>query len=318
MILRGTIVFATAASLLLAGGGLSARADSTNAPDFKEVYQLLLAHLPGATDDALNQTAVAGLLAQLPGRAEILGDTAPAGNLPPVKAAIIDQSVAYLRVSRVNDTLAARLAEANQLLAASNKLAGTVVDLRFATGDAYDTVKTAADLLAAPKTPVIVLVNAATSGAAEVLAAELRDSGGLILGSPTAGLAMRMQDFPLANGERLRIATTPVQFHGADLTRLQPDIFVKTGLDEDRSYLSQPYEPLNTAKAGADTNSLVELLDHTTEADLVRQKRKDGDSDENPEPPVKTEPARLVLRDPVLARAVDLVQALAVIRLNHD
>jgi hypothetical protein len=25
-----------------------------------------------------------------------------------------------------------------------------------------------------------------------------------------------------------------------------------------------------------------------------------------------------VLRDPVLARAVDLVQALAVIRLNHD
>ena len=35
-------------------------------------------------------------------------------------------------------------------------------------------------------------------------------SSGLILGSPTAGAAMVMQDYPLKNGERLRIASAPV------------------------------------------------------------------------------------------------------------
>ena len=60
--------------------------------------------------------------------------------------------------------------------------------------------------------PVAVLVNRQTAGAAEALAAVLRETGaGLILGSRTAGQAMVAQEFPLKNGERLRIATAPVQ-----------------------------------------------------------------------------------------------------------
>ena len=60
--------------------------------------------------------------------------------------------------------------------------------------------------------PVAVLVNRQTAGAAEALAAVLREAGaGLILGSRTAGQAMIAQEFPLKNGERLRIATAPIQ-----------------------------------------------------------------------------------------------------------
>jgi hypothetical protein len=319
MILRGTIRFAAVTSLILASGIMAGTAATTNSPDFKEVYQLLLAHLPGATDDSLNQAAVSGLIAQLNGKAELVSDSgAPATNITPVKVAILDQTVAYLRVSRITDDLAARITSAEQLLAASNKMAGTVVDLRFAAGDAYAAVPAAADLLAAPKTPLIFLVNGATSGAAEVLAATARDAGALIIGNPTAGLAMTMADYTLADGQRLRVATTPIKLHGADMVQLQPDILVKTGLDEERVLMEKPYGPPIQRGNPADTNSFAQLLDHTTEADLVRQKRKDGDSDENPEPPAKTDAPPPVLRDPALARAVDLVEGLAVVRASHS
>ena len=79
--------------------------------------------------------------------------------------------------------------------------------------------------------PVAVLVNRQTVGAAEALAAVLRETGaGLILGSNTAGQAMIAQEFPLKNGERLRIATAPIQLgDGSALSGqgLKPDIAVE-------------------------------------------------------------------------------------------
>ena len=50
-----------------------------------------------------------------------------------------------------------------------------------------------------------------------------------------------------------------------------------------------------------------------SEADLVRQKIKDGDEDESI-PPHVAEPQQPFIRDPVLARAVDLIKGLAVVR----
>jgi hypothetical protein len=44
-------------------------ADPTNpAPDFKEVYELLRANLPGATDGILNHAAIEGMLSRLAAR----------------------------------------------------------------------------------------------------------------------------------------------------------------------------------------------------------------------------------------------------------
>lgn len=309
----------TVTSLMLAGGLLAGVAATPAPPDFKEVYDLLRAHLPGTTEADLNQAAVTGLIAQLQGRAEIISDAPDVStNDATVKASILDQNVLYLRVSRVTDNLAARLKAAEQSVTATNPLAGTVLDLRFATGDAYPAVRESVPALATKSVPLMVLVNRATSGAAEVLAAELRASGALLIGNPTAGLAMTTEDFPLANGQHLRLATTPIKFNGTEMSRLQPDLSVKTDLETERALMDNPYAPAPAAgAAGTDTNNLTALLDHTTEADLVRQKRKDGDGDENPEPPAKPEPVKPVLGDPALARAVDLIQGLAVMRNPH-
>ena len=324
MMLRGTLLLTTAASLLLAGSLLADSANTNPPPDFKEIYSLLLAHLPGANETNLNQAAVTGLLSQFTGRAALAGD-----NVPPVtndvsdKAAVLDHSVLYLHVSHLTDSLANVLADqlrtASLSLAATNKPVGTILDLRFATGDTYAAVKDAAGLLAPTKSPLIILVNSATMGAAELLAAELHDAGALLLGNPTAGLALTTEDFALTNGQKLRIATTPVQWRGADLVALQPDILIPVGLEAERGFLLNPYGPATPQEeASADgTNNLSALLDHTSEAELVRQKLKDGDGEENPEPPVKAEPSQPVLRDPVLARAVDLVEGLAVVRISH-
>ena len=305
---------------MLAGGSRAGAAATTNSPDFKEVYDLLGAHLPGATAESLNQAAVTGLLSELNGKAMLVSDDlAAATSAVPVKVAVLDQSVAYLRVGQITENLAARINQAIQTLPATNKPTGTILDLRFAAGDAYATVKASVDQLAAPKTPLIILVNAATRGAAEVLAAELHDAGALIIGNPTAGLALTTQDFPLANGQRLRIATTPIKLHGTEMSQVQPDITVSVSLNDERAFMESPYGRADQTggTASDDTNNFAQLLDHTSEAELVRQKRKDGDGDENPEPPVKTDLARPVLRDPVLARAVDLVEGLAMIRSNH-
>jgi hypothetical protein len=320
MMMRGSLLFTTAASLFLAGRLLADSAATNPPPDFKEVYGLLRTHLPGATDDSLNQAALAGLLAQLSGRAEIVGDPATAPtNDPAGKALLLDHTVLYLHVGRLTDALADELRTATLSMTATSPPVGTILDLRFASGDAYGAVKNAAGQLAPAKSPLIILVNSETMGAAELLAAELHDAGALLLGSPTAGLALTTEDFPLANGQRLRVATTPIQWHGAVLAQLQPDILIPAALAAERGYLANPYGPASPTEETADagTNSLTGLLDHTSEADLVRQKRKDGDGDENPEPPVKTEPAQPVLRDPVLSRAVDLVEGLAVVRVSH-
>ena len=321
--IRGTFLLATVSGVLLAGNLPADTAAPTPPPDFKEVYELLRAHLPGATEAALNQAAVTGLLAQFPGQTALVSASGVAPtNDPPVRATLVEQQVLWLQVSRVTEDLAAQIGAAGQTVPASNHLTGTVLDLRFAAGDAYATVRESASRLAPHKTPLIILINAATSGAAEVLAAELRAVGALLIGNPTAGLALTTEDFPLANGQRLRLATTPVKLNGAALSPLQPDIRVKVNPAEERVLRENPYA---TALAPghpteADPANLTALLDHTTEADLVRQKRRGSEGDDfapakaNPEPPALTEPVQPVLRDPVLARAIDLVKGLAVVR----
>src|ERR1039457_2212447 len=82
-------------------------ADPTNpAPDFKEVYELLRANLPEATDGTLNRAAVAGLVSQFPGKVALIGGptegVAGSQNGSALgKAVIIENNVVYFRISRV-------------------------------------------------------------------------------------------------------------------------------------------------------------------------------------------------------------------------
>ena len=201
-----------------------------------------------------------------------------------LQSKVLENDVAYLRVGEAGKNLADEISAAEGALTASNQTIGTVLDLRSADGDGLDAAKSAADFFAARKLPLAILVNGDTRDAADKLASDLRDAqAGLIFGSATADL--------------------------------QPDITVTVKPVDEKIFLDDPYAlpPTNNIVADGTTNALPYYIDHTSEADLVRQKIKDGDEDENTAP-VRAAPAKPVIRDPALARAVDFLKALAILQ----
>jgi hypothetical protein len=216
------------------------------------------------------------LAAQFPARADL------------VKSSVLENDVAYLRVGEVGKNLAGEIQSAQSALATTNKIDGTILDLRFANGDDSDAAKTAADLFASKKLPLAILVNAETHGAAINFAADLRAArDGLVFGGAAA--------------------------------ELKPDIAVTVKTADEKKFLENPYAALaqGETNSSAATNSFSPFIDHTSEADLVREKIKDGDEDEDSAPSRPTEPQKPFIHDPVLARAVDLIKALAVVRQPH-
>jgi len=324
-------------------------ADTTNTmPDFKEVYELLRTNLTGTTAENLNRAAVEGLLSQFPGKVSLVGGTADGSAIPQsgpalTKSMIVESNVAYLRVGRVAASLPDELGAAYRALAGTNKIAGVVLDLRFADGSNDMAAQATAKLFTAKKIiagPLAVLVNGETRGAAEALAAALHQAGsGLIIGSPTASAATSFKEFPLSNGEQLRVAAAPAASGSSMISRVQPDIALTVTAGDERVFFDNPYQTIatgNTNSSPVGTNFLP-YVEHTSEADLVRQREKDGklikapalndlireksddsDSDENPASSRAAGPQKQVIRDPVLARAVDLIKGLAIIRESHS
>ena len=331
------------------------QAGTTNdVPDFNEMMGLLRTHLAGTTAEDLNRAAVNGLLTSLRGKVSIVGTnaSAPATNAPLAKSSLLEGDMANLRIAYVGGELAGDVQAAIVKLGATNKLKGLVLDLRFAAGEDYAAAAAVADLFLGEvkplldwgngvlksekkhdslKLPVAVLVNRETGGAAEALAAVLRETGaGLILGSTTEGSAMIGQEFPLQNGQRLHIATSPVKVGDGKVLSpqgLKPDIEVTVSLAEERSYLDNPYSPKPklTALAGesatganpSGTNRPPRRV-RPNEADLVRA-RRDGLSLDAELPLSRSvEPEKPLLRDPALARAVDLLKGLAVVRATRN
>jgi carboxyl-terminal processing protease len=264
---------------------------------------------------------------------------------PISSSAVFDDNYGYIRITRVGNRLPDQFTAALAKLSATNKLKGLVVDLRYAEGSDYSAAAKVADqflgseqplldwgkgvVKSTDKTnafrqPVAVLVNQFTTGAAEALAAVLRQKDvGLLIGTNTAGQASITKDFPLKNGEVLRIAVSPIKSGDGDVVeRLKPDIQVDVNPDDERVYFVDAYKIL--PKAGASgTGTNVTSLSVTNrsprrrlnEAELVRMLREGENPDE--EPPKATrpaEPGRPTIADPALARAIDLLKALAVVR----
>jgi len=341
-------------SLLATFTALFAADDAkTNAvPDFDEVQQLIHAHLAGATEPDLNRAAVEGLLHSLRGKVRLLGsaeDSNARSNSPAIgKAMVLEDHVGYLRIAHVSEALPGEITRQFKAFADSNKITGLVLDLRFADGEDYAAVVAVADLFAATEQPLLdwghgirkssanteavtwpvaVLVNGETTGAAEALAAVLREAKvAVVLGGTTRGAAMTATDFPLQNGQRLRIATGPVKLgDGTPLSAqgVQPDIAISVSPEMERAYLADPYANLSRTNQTAIATNLSSATNaparrmRVNEADLVRARREglslDGDV------PVGHEvtPEKTIIRDPALARVVDLLKGLAIVRRSH-
>jgi C-terminal processing protease CtpA/Prc len=328
-------------------------AETKPAPDFKEVYSLIRGHLPGTSETDLNRAAVDGLLSNLKGKVTLIGDesksTGKTNDTLVTKAVVFDEEIGYLRVNRVLEGLAPDVRTAFDQMKATNKIKGLALDLRFAEGDSYAAAAAVADLFASKEiklldwgdgmakskekknaigVPVAVLVNRDTVGAAEAVAAVLRDTAaGLILGSPTAGGAMTGKDYPLENGQRLRIAASPVKLgDGSEIPTegVKPDIEVAVSRADELVYFADPYAmPSATPKMANDitasSDSSVRPQGRRfrpSEADLVRARREGRDLEELLASERDSE--KPTIRDPALARAVDVLKGLAVVRRSRS
>ena len=329
--------------LLCSAWALSAASD---APDFKEVHELIRSN--AAIDDAeLNRAAVEGLLSKLSSRAKLIDPAKSSQGETNVAAvsssAIFDEHFGYVRIARVGPKLAEEFNRTLDKLSATNKLKGLVIDLRFADGTDYNAAVKVADRFLASEQPVLdwgkgfvnstdktnafrdpvaILVNHYTSGAAEALAGVLRHKDvGLLIGTNTAGEASITKDFPVKNGSILRIAVSPVKAgDGKVIEQLKPDIRVDVSPEDERAYFVDAYKSLSRPGSASATN--VASLTVTNkprrrinEAELVRMLREGENPEEETERAARAaEPAKPTITDPALARAIDLLKALAVVR----
>jgi hypothetical protein len=203
-------------------------------------------------------------------------------------AMVLENNVGYLRVTKADKSLLTDITTALSSMESTNRIAGLVLDLRFADGSDVTGLEAVESQLEQTKLPLAILINGQTAGAAARLAEDLREANtGLVIGS--------------AEGS------------------FEPDITVSVSTNDERTFLKNPYNALAQDSTNLDTstNLLPYVdIDHTTEADLVREKVKDGDEvDSNA---LVTVPEKPFIHDPVLARGVDFIKGLAALRTGKS
>lgn len=329
--------------------GLGAAEDSPDRYDYQEVLDLLKSQLPDLTEQDLENAAARGLLRELEPRVRLVVDeaaeTSAARTFEPTAYKVYDEQYGYVRWTEFHDGMAEESTEKLRQLVATNQLNGLVVDLRFATGDSYADAARLADMFygegkalidwgkgvrkSTAKTdvlelPVAVLTNGETAEAAEALAAMLRGGHvGLVIGAKTAGRASMYREFHLTTGQRLRIATEPIKV-GEEVALspagVSPDIRVAVPEVRERLWLDDPYKLLTVSAgegAGGSQGASGDTTPrrHLNEADLVRMLREGEIPDLTLTPSEEDSVAdKPVIRDPALARALDFLKGLAVVR----
>lgn len=194
---------------------------------------------------------------------------------PRLKLFPVDNNILYLRAAEVADNFSTEFRTAGF----TNQFSGLVVDLRQAGGASQAGI---ADFLTAKKIPLVVLTDAQTQGAATALAAQLHTAGAVIIAC------------------------------GTNITATNPaDLRVTLATEAEKKFLENPFTnaPAVEAIKLAGATNLMFYVDHTSEAELVRKRVKDGEEEDSNSP--RTAPAQPVINDPALARAVDLLKALA-------
>jgi C-terminal processing protease CtpA/Prc len=339
--------WAAIVTVLLISGGLLR--GGTAGADFEEVYELLRKNLAGASEAELERAAVQGLIQQLYPQVSVVTNAPASTNQGTLAAtSVIEGAYGYFRFDDISEGIEKEFSGALKRLASTNRIKGSVLDLRFAEGTDYQAAAALADAFftarrpladwgegvkfSTEKTnginmPLAILVNNQTRGAAEAFAGILRRSEiGLLIGGNTAGQASISREFTLNNGQKLRVATTPVKVAGGqaiDRKGLKPDIGVEVSAAEERAFLENAYRsaprPERLAATVDSTNQIAGAATNRTrrritEADLVRMQREGTDLEADFVTGREAGPNRPpVITDPALARAIDLLKGLSVV-----
>jgi hypothetical protein len=137
---------------------------------------------------------------------------------------------------------------------------------------------------------------------------------------------MISQEFPLKNGDRLRIATAPIQLgDGSNLSSegVKPDITVEVPPADERAYFADSFKELPRGGLAATTGPSSGLQAGGTnrvrrprfnEAELVRERRDGSVPDADAAGAGGGDLDKPAVRDPVLARGLDFLKGVSVIR----
>jgi hypothetical protein len=295
--------------------------------------------LPDVSEADLNAAVVRGLVESFRPRVEWVSADEAAAVQPAktnvTRAQILTGAYGYFRVESVGPGLAEELKQRWGELSRTNRLDALVLDLRYAEGADYPAAGAAADLfvrteqvlLAWDETevrstaketripPLAVLINHQTRGAAEALAAALREAGtALLMGSRTAGEVYLFREFPV-DGHFLRIASVPIELRDGRSLRdgVSPDIEVRIEPELERIFYEDPY----ATPPGIDLPSRS-TRPRINEADLVRMRQQGEDLGSIPEfadrpPPVREAVDGENLHDPVLVQALDVLKGIVIV-----
>jgi hypothetical protein len=200
---------------------------------------------------------------------------------PALKMFPLENNLLCVRPTEVSENFPAQFRAA----ALTNQFSGLILDLRLAGGTNLTGIT---DFLAAKKIPLVVLTDAQTQGAAAALAAQLHAAGAVVIASGTNSAAIN-----------------------------PADIRVRLAVEDEKRFLVNPFTNSASNAGGklAGSTNLMFFVDHTSEEELVRKSVKDGDEEDTSSP--RATPAQPVINDPALARAVDLLKALAVLHRSR-
>jgi hypothetical protein len=317
----------------------SALIDSLQPADLQQVISLLKSNFinPAALNDVeLNRATLQGLIARL-GHGVILLPSAAAAPMDansPFYSEIFDGHIGYLRLGALTVTNLQALDAALKNFA-SQKVDALIIDLRAspATNDFATAAEFAKRFAPKGKTlfvlrkpaakqeqvftndrdpsyqgMMMVLADASTAGAAEVLGATLRFyQKAMVIGQTSAGTAVEYADLALPSGKILRVAVGEVMLPEARPlfpAGLVPDLPVEMPEKEKREIFQAS---LTKGMSGFVFES---ERPHLNEAALLAGTNPELETAQSPQRGRAStgEP----LHDPVTQRAVDLVTSLAI------
>lgn len=286
-------------------------------------------------DLSLKRATVQGALARLaPGASILQAPVEGVSATSPFRSEVLDGRIGYVRLG---SSTPANVAELDAALAkfTETKLGSLILDLRATPGSSeveqmaevcrrfvpkgkvlfsvrkanvkQEQVLTSRD---DPKFRgiIVVLVDRATAGTAEVIAAVLHTYvNAMVIGQQTRGEAVEFADFPLASGKLVRIAVAEVALPDETTVfprGVKPDLAVEVPPETTEAVLKQ-----GLAKGVAELVFEVERV-RMNEAALVAGSNPELDAAQAAQKN-KTE-RKPLLRDAVLQRAVDFITTLAI------
>lgn len=197
-----------------------------------------------------------------PDRVSITRDTIP---IVSVKSDILEDGYAYLRVTRFNEHTTDELHDALKAIKKKGDIKGIILDLRSNPGGLLDQAVSLADTFLADgmivyiqgkdektrkdyvakgqssdlNVPMVVLINAGSASASEIVAGALQDhKRALLIGEPTFGKGSVQTIIPLSDGGGMKLTTalyyTPsgrsIQAEG-----IQPDLHIPLAENQDNA-----------------------------------------------------------------------------------